>query len=468
MPENVLMPRLSDSMQEGTVLKWLKHPGDKVTKGEPLVEIETDKANMELEAYASGTLQEIKVEEGETVPVGDIIGIIETGDGTGAAARPAPTAQAAAAAPAQEAPPAPAPQAPPAEAPPQAARQVEAPAAAGREMYPQPAEPAPAEQATAAPAARPTPPPSRPEATSVPGREPGERIKASPLARRMAEEHDINLALVEGTGPQGRITKEDIENFMKRPRPEPVMPAAAVHPVVTPAKPAGPLPGQTVDLTRIRRTIARRMVESKTTVPHFYLTTEIDMTEAGAFRRQLNDALGGTIRIGFNDMAVKASALALRRYPEANASYHEDKLVLHEQVNVGIAVAAGDALIVPVLRDADKKNLREIAVAAGDLVERTRAGKITPAELEGQTFSVSNLGMYDVDEFSAIVNPPDAAILAVGSIRAKPVVVDGQIVIRDRMRVTLSCDHRVLYGAPAAEFLQEVKRLLEKPALLVL
>ncbi len=418
MPVEVVMPRLSDTMAEGTVLKWLKREGEEVQKGEPLAEIATDKANMELESYDSGVLDKIIVEEGKTVPIGEPIAILRK-PGEQPAAAPAAPREAA--------------------APPRAA------------------------------AAAPPPPPAAEAA-------PGERIKASPLARRLAEEHGLDLSQVIGTGPGGRITKEDVEEVLAKGRPPAAVPAAVPTPPPTREAPRGApavapaVPGEEVPLTRMQETIVRRMVESKTTVPHFYVTMEVDMGEAGRLRRaaNANAATVGAPEISFNDMVIKAAALALRRFPEVNAFYWEGRLRRNAQINVGVAVALAEGLVVPVIHDADKKSLREIASAAKETIERARTGRLLPDDYVGGTFTVSNLGMYDVDEFAAIINPPQSGILAVGVVKPQPVVVDGEVRIADRMRMTLSADHRVYYGATAAQFLKEVKRLLENPLELVL
>jgi pyruvate dehydrogenase E2 component (dihydrolipoamide acetyltransferase) len=405
MPVEVVMPRLSDTMEEGTVLKWLHKEGEEVKKGEPLLEVATDKANMELEAYDSGTLEQITVGEGQTVPVGTQIALIRKPGEKGVAA----------AAPREAAP----------------AAKPEAPAVAE------------------APAAAPAPP----------AEEVGERIKASPLARRLAEEHGVDLSQIPGTGPGGRITKEDVDEHLAQRGP---VPAAAPAPTAPPP-PAPPAGAREVPLTRMQDTIVRRMVESKTTVPHFYVTMEVDMGEAGRLRKAANEAAGGAQEISYNDIVVKAAALALRRFPEVNASYREGRILMNDVINVGIAVALAEGLVVPVIHDVDKKTLRQIASDAKEAIERARTGRLAPDDYVGGTFTVSNLGMFDVDEFSAIINPPQSGILAVGSVKPKPVVLDGEVKVADRMRVTLSADHRVYYGATAAQFLKEVKRLLESP-----
>lgn len=416
MATEIVMPRLSDTMSEGTVGKWLKREGDQVEKGEILAEIETDKATMELESFHSGVLGRILIPEGKTVPIGVPIAIL---------------------------------------------------VAPGEEVSPEAAVPAPvalttAEQAPVGPTA-PGTPPAEPHAApplAPPARGEG-RVRVSPLARRLAEERGIDLRQVDGTGPGGRITREDVEAFLQRPR------APEVSPQPTPTA----FPGLTeeeelVPLSTMQQTIVRRMLESKAAAPHFYVTSDIDMSEAVAFRRSLNAALAEGQHITFNDLVVKAVAIALRAFPAANASYRDGQFVRHQAIHVGVAVAIPDGLVVPVIRNTDRKSLGDIARETRELADKARNRRLTLQEMEGSTFSITNLGMYDVDQFTGIINLPNAAILGVGSITRKPVVKDEQIVISDRMRVTLSVDHRVLYGAEAAQFLREVKRILEHPSLL--
>lgn len=415
MPVEVVMPRLSDTMQEGTVLKWLKKEGEEIKKGEPLAEIATDKANMELESYYSGVVEKIVVEEGRAVPVGEQIAIIRSPG--------------------------------------------EQPAAT----------PSPAEAAPPAAVAAPAPPAPAAEAAPDLPRE-GERIKASPLARRLAAEHGLDLSRLAGTGPGGRIVKEDVEEYLARARAAAPAPEAAPPREERPAPAAPAVPTAAVPLTRMQETIVRRMVESKTTVPHFYVTIEVDMGEASRLRQAANDAAAafGAQEISYNDLVVKAAALSLRRFPEVNAFYRDGRIYMNKEINVGIAVALPDGLVVPVVHDADKKSLRQIASDAKEIIERARTGRLAPDDYVGGTFTVSNLGMYDVDEFAAIINPPQSGILAVGSVKPKPVVVDGEVRVAERMRATLSADHRVYYGATAAQFLKELKHLLENPLELVL
>jgi len=406
----IVMPRLSDSMEEGVVLRWLKQVGDEVAVGDELVEVETDKANMAYESDVAGTLTEILAAEGDTLAIGAPIAVVGTAGGA-PVAKISPTDT-----PAGVHPPSAGADAPP--------------------LNPQ-------EGVTPAPA---------PSAGVSVGEAKGRtRVKASPLARRIAGDRGVDLSTLVGSGPGGRIVKADVEGAVA-PAPD----AAATET----AK------GQTTyqELTRLQQVVARRMSESKATAPHFYLQTEIDMSACVEARGRLKAVTPeGEIVPSFNDMAVKACALALRSFPQANGAYRDGRLELYSRVNVGVAVAARDALVVPTVFDADRKGLREIAADARALARKVRDGSITPPELSGGTFTVSNLGMYGVGNFSAVINAPQAAILAVGAIAEKPVVRDGEITTAHLLGVTLACDHRILYGAPAAEFLARIKGLLEEP-----
>jgi pyruvate dehydrogenase E2 component (dihydrolipoamide acetyltransferase) len=459
----IVMPRLSDSMEEGTILKWLKHDGEAVARGEPLAEIETDKATLTYESDAAGVLA-IVAPAGETLPIGSVIARLENGGNGATAAASAPGHT-------EEAPPA--------------------------------AAPEPTPEATAMPTPPAASPPAPAPSAPPPAQRPAGRVKASPIARRLAREQGIDLHAIAGTGPGGRIVKDDVEQAAKRPaaavpaQAAPAMPAASAPAPAAPAAPAAPpaveapapaaaeLPvappapatvGATgtakgdvtvQELTRIQGLIARRMAESRATIPSFELRTEIDMEACVALRAELK-ALGGDGPAGavpsYNDMVVKACALALREFPRANGSYRDARFELYSRVNVGIAVATADSLVVPTVFDADRKSLREIAQEARALAERVRAGVITPPELSGGTFTVSNLGMYGVTDFTAVINPPQAAILAVGALAPRAAVAEGgAIVARHTMNVTLACDHRILYGAEAAEFLARIRALLERP-----
>jgi pyruvate dehydrogenase E2 component (dihydrolipoamide acetyltransferase) len=426
MASDVLMPRLSDSMEEGTVLKWLVEVGGEVKRGEPLVEIETDKANMTYEADSDGVLIEVLAQEGETLPIGQVIARV---------------------------------------------------GGAGEEITDHGSRITEEEPAAAA---------AEPEAPSTVHRAPSTesgngRVKASPVARRMARELGVELARLEGSGPGGRIVKADVEaaaqggGVQVEERPAEPEPAEAPTPSTvhrapsTPAEPADGAKGQTTiqELTRLQRTVSRRMAESKATAPDFQLQMEIDMSLAVELRERLKQVTDPAP--SFNDMIVKASALALREFPRANGAYRDGQWELYSRVNVGVAVAAQEALVVPTVFDADQKSLGQIAREARELIAKVRDGTITPPELSGGTFSVSNLGMYGIENFTAIINPPQAAILAVGALKKKAVVDEsGRIVARDMMGVTLVCDHRILYGAEAAEFLARIRQLLEQPLSLAL
>jgi pyruvate dehydrogenase E2 component (dihydrolipoyllysine-residue acetyltransferase) len=395
--QDVAMPRLSDSMDEGTILTWHRRVGEEVSFGDELAEIETDKANMAYEADLAGTLLEILVDEGETAPVGAVIA------------------------------------------------RIGAPGASA-----------------AQPDAEPAPPPASPELVNGGDREGAGRVKASPLARRVAREAGVDLGSIQGSGPGGRIVKRDVEQIGGGDSTPPAASASAAAETVK-----GEVRVQ--QPTRLQEVVARRMAESKATAPHFYLTAEVDMGAAVQARERIKLISGeGDAVPSFNDMVVKACALALRRFPRANGAYRDGRFELYSRVNVGIAVASEEALVVPTVFDADRKGLREIAADARRLASRVQDGSITPPELSGATFTVSNLGMFGVRRFGAVVNSPQAGILAVGEIAERPAVRDGEIVPAKLMEVTLSCDHRILYGAGGAEFLAAVRSLLEEPVGLAL
>jgi pyruvate dehydrogenase E2 component (dihydrolipoamide acetyltransferase) len=409
---DVTMPRLSDSMEEGTILRWLKGVGDEVKRGDELVEIETDKANMTYEATDEGVLLEIVAEEGDTLPIGETIARIgEAGE--------------------------------------------EKPSRDGGAEQPKPA---PREEPARAPAA--TAQRTKPRAPA----EADGRVKASPIARRMARDLNVELSVIEGSGPGGRIVKADVEAAAGG-TPGPRAPAPSRAPAAAPAPEGAKGDVQVVELNRLQQTVARRMAESKATVPHFYLSTEVDMSEAVKVRAELKQLAGDAPAPTFNDMILKACALALRRFPRANGAYRDGHVELYSRVNVGVAVAAQDALVVPTVFDTDRKSLGEIAGETRALAQKVRDGTITPPELSGGTFTVSNLGMYGVTQFAAVINPPQAALLAVGALEPKPVAdpETRRVVVRDMMGVTLACDHRILYGADGAQFLSRVRELLERP-----
>jgi pyruvate dehydrogenase E2 component (dihydrolipoamide acetyltransferase) len=452
---DVVMPRLSDSMEEGTIVKWLKADGDSVKRGEEIAEIETDKATMTYESDADGVL-EIVASEGDTLPVGEVIARLngEGGSPGSEGSEEAPGARRQASGAEDEEP----------------ASDDDAPEA--EEPEPEPAaesdEAAESEEADDA---------QRPPPNAQPSDNGGERVKASPIARRMAREKGLELSALSGTGPGGRIVKADVEAAQagdgaapKQEEAEEEAEAAPAEKAPEPeAQPTGKGDVSTEELTRTQQLIARRMAESKATVPDFALQMDIDMEEAVAMRARLKEVAGedGVVP-SFNDMVVKASALALREFPRANGSYKDGKFELHSRINIGVAVAGQDALIVPTVFDADRKSLGEIARTARELAGKVRDGKIAPPDLSGGTFTVSNLGMYGITNFRAVINPPQAAILAVGAIEQRPVVHDGEIAARHRMAVTLACDHRILYGADAAQFLARIRALLEQPLAMAL
>ena len=454
MATKVVMEALSPTMEEGRLVKWVKNEGDTVAKGEVLAEIETDKAVMELVARGDGVLRKRVLAEGQTAPVGQLVGVIGAADeDIGAILSSAP----AAAAPAASAGAAPATAEP---------AQTQAPAQPAAQPAAAPSAPAPSAP-TAPPAAPPTPAlgekqPSAP-AASVPTaaapapHENGGRPRSSPLARRLASDRGLDLGQVQGSGPGGRIIKRDIEA------------ASAAGPAAAPStapRPAAAGDYADVPLTQIRKTIARRLTESLGPIPTFYLTMEADLTRTAEMRDAMLEA-DNEFKVSFNDIILKVVATALARHPEVNAHWLGDRVRQFNRVHLGMAVAIEDGLITPVLFDADRKGLGELSREARELAAKARARKLTPNEYTGSTFSVSNLGMFGIDQFTAIINPPEAGIVAVGAVEDKPVVVDGQVVVRKRVRVTMSCDHRVIDGATGARFLQDLRRMLENPLMIV-
>ncbi len=422
--QTVVMPKLGDTMEEGKILRWLKQEGDTVKKGDALAEIETEKVNIEVESFFAGTLRKILVPAGETMAVGAPIALV----GAANEALPAAANATQASAPAAQ---------PVAAAAPAAQTAQAAPATPSTPAQPQ--IPASGNGHVAAPFAT---------------GETGGRIFISPIARHIAAEHNLDIAQIQGTGPGGRIIRADVEAALARQ--ESGQPAAA----------AQAAPVEAVALSQMRKTIAKRLQQSMQTAPHFYVTMTIDTTRLGEFRNAVNEyaaTLPQPVKVSFNDLIVKAVATALTHMPEVNVSFDGERLLFKKAINVGVAVALPEGLIVPVVRDADKRGVLDIARESKRLVDAARAGKLKPEDFSGGTFSVSNLGMFGVDEFTAIINPPESAILAVGAIVPTPVVANGQVVVRDQMKVTLSVDHRALDGAVAARFLQDLKRLLEQP-----
>jgi pyruvate dehydrogenase E2 component (dihydrolipoamide acetyltransferase) len=522
MASDVTMPRLSDSMEEGTVLKWLVEEGGEVKRGEPLVEIETDKANMTYDADADGTLIEVVAQEGDTLAIGEVIARIgdpseASGDGKPSGGKEAPAeeeaggeaegAEAEAGAAAGEGK--------------EAEEGGEGEAAEGDEGEDKAAAEGDGEgegeegedkaaakgegdegerdeagdderagargeerggagadggggetQAGAAGTATET------RAPSGNGAGAGERVKASPVARRMAQELGVELARLEGTGPGGRIVKADVQAAAKGDgaaaeaapeKEEERAPKAEEERAPEPQRAEAGSKGaaEIQELTRLQQTVSRRMAESKATAPDFSISLTVDMTQAVELRKRLKEVADPAP--SFNDMVVKAAATALREHPRVNGAYRDGKFELYERVNVGVAVAAQDALVVPTVFDADRKSLGQIARDARGLAEKVRDKKITPPELSGATFTVSNLGMFGIEQFTAIINPPQASILTVGKLDKRPAVDEsGRIVARDQMTLSLVCDHRILYGADGAQFLARVKELLEQPLSLAL
>jgi pyruvate dehydrogenase E2 component (dihydrolipoamide acetyltransferase) len=414
------MEALSPTMEEGRLVKWTKREGDAVKSGDTLAEVETDKAVMELVARADGQLLKVMVPEGSTVPVGNVVAYIgkpgEKVDGQGAGSGEQGAT--------------PKPQAP----------------------SPKSAPPAPA------PAA-PAPPPAAPADAT--------RVKASPLAKRMAKDAGVDLKLVQGSGPGGRVIKRDIESGATRAAPAQASsaPSAALR---SPLPAPSGTPYEDVPLTQIRKTIAKRLAASLGPIPHFFLTIEADMERAAEARDALNKQLGDEGKISFNDIIIKSVALALVRHRACNAWFQEDHIRYWNEVHIGMAVAIDDGLITPVIRGADAKSLGEIGVESRALVQKARNRRLKPEEYTGSTFSVSNLGMFGIDEFTAVINPPEAGIVAIGAIVAKAVPEGDRVVVRRRLRLTMSCDHRVIDGATGAAFLQTLKQMLENPLAMLL
>ena len=435
MATQVVMPKLSPTMEEGQLARWLKKEGDKVAMGEPLAEVDTDKATMEMQALSNGVLRKILIKEGESAPLGQPIAIIGEPD-----------------------------------------EDISELLKSAGEAKPAKAEAAPEKlpEADAAPAVEATPE-AQPKTAAAPavdgdGREPQTttaatgRILISPIAARMAAEAGIDFKSIQGSGPGGRIIKKDIESVMSRksdrsgakpslrPLPRP-SPQGAVY---------GPSAYRDEPASEMRRTIARRLVTSLGPVPHFFLTSEIDMERAAEMRGSINE-IYPDLKLSINDVIIKVAAVALIQHPQVNASFQDKVIRFYEHADIGVAVATENGLITPVIRAAELKSLIDIATEVRELADRARARKLKPEEYTGATFSISNLGMFGIEEFTAIINPPEGAILAVGAMQPKPVVRDGEIVARQTMRVTMSCDHRVIDGATGAKFLQTFKQIMENP-----
>ena len=419
MASKVIMPKLSPTMEEGQIARWLKKEGDKVSMGEPLAEIDTDKATMEMQALANGVLRKILIGEGESAPLGQLIAVIgDPNEDIASILSEAPAA---------------------------------APAPAKKEPEPEAEQPEPVKAEEP-----PSPPPPQPAPTNGQQTVKADsgRMIVSPLAARMAADSGLDLRSIQGSGPNGRIIKRDIEAALTKPK------AAAAAVTATAAgyrdEPA----------TQIRQTIAKRLVTSIGPVPHFFLTVDIDMDRAAEMRESIK-SLDPDLKISVNDIIIKCAAAALMQHPQVNASFQEKFIRYYDHADIGVAVAIEDGLITPVIRAADQKSLSQIAGEVRELAERARSKKLKPEEYTGATFSISNLGMFGIDEFTAVINPPEGGILAIGAMTPKPVVRDNQVVVKQMMRVTMSCDHRVIDGATGAKFLQTFKKILENPLYLV-
>ena len=436
--EVILMPRLSDTMTEGVIAAWHKKVGDAVKKGDLLADVETDKATMELESYKDGKLLYIGAEKGDKVPVNALLCIIgEEGkvdvdkivaaskDGSGASNVPGGSTA--------------------------ADKDVLSPAEDGAEQL----------AVDSGNSKQAVPSPGSEVSLNGGGSSDGGRLKASPLAEKLAAEKGIDISQVQGSGDNGRIIKKDIDGFVpaakKEEAPQKKQEAAAAGT----AAPVGQVSFEEVPVSQMRKTIARRLAESKFTAPHFYLTMAIDMDRAVESRARMNET--SPVKISFNDMVLKACAIALKKHPKVNSSWLGDKMRINHHVNIGVAVAVEEGLLVPVVRFADLKSLSQIGAEVKDFAKKAKEKKLQPADWEGNTFTISNLGMFGIDEFTAIINPPDSCILAIGAIQEVPVVKNGQVVPGNIMKVTMSCDHRVVDGATGAAFLQTVKELLEEP-----
>ena len=420
MAETITMPKLGFDMAEGTLVRWVKNEGENVNKGDVLAEIETDKATVEVESSASGVVRKLLVEAGSIVPIGDPIAIVGSADEKLDEASTKVTE-------------------------PKAEKKTEEPEG-GKQQADVKAEEKPASPAPFGQAAAPRPV----------GQQEGP-VKASPLAKKIARDNQVDLSRVQGTGPGGRVVRKDVEAALASGQPSAVsrLPAAQFIPVSR--------EGETIQLTRLRQAIARRMTESKTSVPHFYVTHEYKMDALMAMRKQINDYLPENEKLSVNDFIIKAVALTLRDFPNLNASFAGDKVVRHGAVNVGVAVAVEGGLLTVVNQNTDQQPLRAIAADMKRMVAGARAGKVKPNDIEGSTFSISNMGMFDVENFAAIINPPEAAILAVGSAREVPVVENGEVKVGWRMKATISVDHRVSDGVEAAQFMQKLAEFLETP-----
>jgi pyruvate dehydrogenase E2 component (dihydrolipoamide acetyltransferase) len=425
----IIMPKMGDAMTEGKVVRWYKKAGDAVKKGEPVLEIETDKVNLDLEAEQDGTLSGVAAEEGQMVPVGGRLAVVlAPGESAAAAAAPAE---------------------------PQSRRATDKKDSIKHTT----GEYAEAVEMKGPRVDRAAAPPSA-NIVEMPSAE--GRRRSSPLARKMAREMGVDVNAIAGSGPKGRVIASDIKGVGQAPSPVP-----QVAPTKTGQAGAPVLHQTTIPLTAMRRTIAKRLAESTGPIPHFYLTADYDVTNLLAMRVQMNEALN--VKLSVNDFILRAAALALREHPNVNASWGDEAITQHGEIHVGVAVSTAEGLITPVIRNADRKSVAEIGIEVRALAEKAKNRKLQPNDYQGSTFTISNLGAWGIEEFTAIINPPNVAILAIGAAEARPVVTEGrQVVVRDRMKITMSCDHRVIDGAAGAEYLRTLRKYLEQPIRLVL
>jgi len=494
MSSEIVMPKLSDTMEEGKIIRWLKHPGDQVHHGDALAEVETDKADMVMESFEEGVLAEIRLKEGESAHVGATIALLRAAGESAGQEVTHPTAEASEAK--AEAPKATAARSPERVTPLRAAKRRRASNGPEAEETPAEAEsvggsasaevpdangsegdeeaggfpvsrdfhPALSGHPSAAPTAIAAPPPrsavvvTTPHASHLPTPHDGAKVRSSPLARRAAEEAGIDLSQIRGTGPDGRVTKRDLDNFIREQQ------LFRFRRLVAPRE---GLPGTREELSKMRRTIAQRMAQSKREIPHFYVTIEVDMEEVVKLKKSLEVTELFEENVTYNDIIIKATALALSRYTRMNASYQEDGIVIYPNINIGIAVAVEDGLIVPVIHECERKTLPEISRASHQLVAKAARGGFSGDDLSGATFTISNMGMLGVEHFAAVIVPPQAGILAVSAVKEKPVVRNGQLAVGKTMMITVACDHRIIDGVIGARFVNEIKRFLENPASLL-
>jgi pyruvate dehydrogenase E2 component (dihydrolipoamide acetyltransferase) len=432
----IIMPKMGDAMTEGKVVRWYKKAGEAVKKGEPVLEIETDKVNLDLEAEADGTLGNVEAQEGQMVPVGGVLAKIESG---GAPSAPAPV---------RRAEPAPEAGAPPPEPPPQQRRVTDKKDSVKHTT---------GEYGEAIEMKGPRT--DRSKVVQMPKAAQEGRQRSSPLARKMAREMGVSLEAIQGSGPQGRIIAADVKNAGGGGAARFSAPAGGLKPAATPET-------KQIPLSAMRRTIAKRLAESTGPIPHFYLTVDYDVTNLMSIRQQMMDI--EEAKLSVNDFIVRAAALALLHHPNVNASWGDEAITQHGEVHIGIAVATPEGLITPVIRNADQKSVSDIAQEVRALAEKAKNRKLLPNEYQGSTFTISNLGAWGIEEFTAIINPPNSAILAIGAAEERPVVLDGRVVVRNRMKITMSCDHRVIDGASGADYLKTLRQYIEQPLRLVI